>query len=241
MRSVFIVRVRRRESPREGRCEVNAQHTQDSTEHGTPMAWKLRAAKACGVPFFDLDPACSAPFRGHAHRTFDAAGLDLPWGDASSPTRSLFLNPPGDARLWWTKLLEEIVRGRVLKAVYLAYSIEQIPASYAWTDGVYPMSAFCVAYPHEYRGRIRYEALARDVAAKKAEALRKLAAEAKTERGRDARLAKAAELEALPPDALVPGDQPTHASAFIGVGIEWDAWLEAFVPYAECTRGRWVR
>lgn len=141
----------------------------------------------------------ATPHGEHVHHD----GLEAAW------TGGVWLNPPNPARPWWTRAVEHW-REDGGQLVYLAYSIDHLQAMQQWAR----VDQMLVCVPDE---RLRFRTSAACA----------LAALAKKEdkRALDKReLKRRAELLDMPPDAIVIGEQPTHASALVGLGVRLDRW-----------------
>lgn len=161
----------------------------------------------------DLDPASSPIANAHIGAGCfygpDDNGLVLPWAGR------VFNNPPTPPRAFWERTVENFRNRTVEQVFYLAYSVESLSASQSWSNGV-GMTAFSFCIPKK---RIRFLCTA-------AEAVAKLIARVEAQRlaanvpikDIHANLRKLERLSAQPPTTLVPGTQPTHASALVAVG-----------------------
>lgn len=144
----------------------NAQHSNASSEWYTPASIVCAAHDTLSI--IDLDPCSNAIANSHvdAQCYFDVEmdGLSMPWG-TTQHRNNVFLNPPGrtighnsksaGAMIWWTKLMAEIIAGNVARAIYVAYSVEQIQQSVTNFDrtGIPPMTSHPICFP---RRRLRY-------------------------------------------------------------------------------------
>jgi hypothetical protein len=125
---------------------MNAQHLQQTAEHGTPPEYVELARYVLGA--LDLDPASSAYWNHYivkATRFYDERldGLKQPWRGR------LIVNPPSDdtpaavraaykrkgeraprgnplVRKFWERLVDEWRRGAVHSAVWIGFSLEQL-------------------------------------------------------------------------------------------------------------------
>lgn len=181
---------------------LTAIHSSASSEWYTPGPIVEAGRRVLGS--IDLDPASSARANQHVHASrffsdpatggVDGLAPSTRWGGR------VFLNPPSPPREWWKRLVREVEAGRVSKAVYVAYSIEQLQQVQLWTPGVLDRCLVCVL-----ERRVRFL------------------------RERDGQ--------------LVPGQQPTHASAVIGIGLGdeagdgRDAFVGAFGPLGWVSAG----
>lgn len=191
-------------------------HSAGSSEWYTPQAIIESAREWMGG--IDLDPAsCDVAQEAvQARDYYHERGLEQPWAGR------VWLNPPSPPKRWWKRLVEQHRAGAVPQAVYLAYSLEQLQQSQLWGA---PMTSFHVCLP---RRRVAFLASAPALAKKHQERARALRSRATTPSGgsqpdtdrRNARwhMVKAKELRALDPYCLVPGEQPSHASAIVGLG-----------------------
>jgi hypothetical protein len=111
-----------------------AKHSSATVEHYTPTDVILAARKTMGG--IDLDPASCVQANDEvvkATRFFsqDVDGLAQQW------TGRVWLNPPGGkderarsrTKLWWIKLCEEYLSGRVSQALFLAFNVEFLQVS----------------------------------------------------------------------------------------------------------------
>ena len=110
---------------------TNAQHSAESSDWYTPPEYIEAARQALGGTI-DLDPATSpaAQVNVKARSTCYANedGLARVWAGA------VFCNPPTPPRLWWEKLARAYVAGAVPRAVFIAYSLEQLSQSQRWAE-----------------------------------------------------------------------------------------------------------
>jgi ParB family chromosome partitioning protein len=127
----------------------NPQHSSISKEHYTPahIVELARATMGC----IDLDPA-SCPMANEvvkANHFFSQAmdGLSQDWWG------NVFVNPPGgkirnrsSQAVWWDKLQQEYLAGRIVQAVFVGFSLEILAQRQSILD--YP---FCIP-----SGRIRF-------------------------------------------------------------------------------------
>ena len=103
----------------------SALHSKNTPRWGTPGSLIEPARTVLGGKI-DLDPASQAEFnaRVKAARFFTEAdnGLLRNW-----EADSVFLNPPGGlVPEFWKKLLSEFMGGRVRRAVWIGFSVEQL-------------------------------------------------------------------------------------------------------------------
>jgi hypothetical protein len=111
-----------------------AKHSSATVEHYTPSDVIVAARNTMGS--IDLDPASCQQANDEvvrADRFFsqDDDGLVKPWFGR------VWLNPPGGkderarsrTKLWWIKLCEEYLSGRVSQALFLAFNIEFLQVS----------------------------------------------------------------------------------------------------------------
>ncbi len=190
-----------------------ALHTATSSNWYTPPAI-VEAARVALGGVIDIDPASSSIANEHvravAYYSKHCDGLACHWFGR------IYLNPPSPPMPWWKKLVAEHAAGRVRRAVYLAYSIEQLVQAQSHTPGVLGgVATVCIL-----NRRVRFMCTASDALA---------AIERKVMKGGSLPSASAQKkLAALPPDTLVSGDQPTHGSAVLALGIERDVFAAAF-------------
>jgi hypothetical protein len=217
-------------------------HTASSSSWYTPAFVVDAARKAMGR--IDLDPA-SCPVANavvKATHFYDKNGIEQSWGGR------VFLNPPSPPKLWWKALVERFLAGDVKQAVYVVYSVEALQQSQLWTPR-HPMVAFNHCWP---RRRIPYLCTVRDLLKKRRDQAldvkRRLGVLAgdtapsdKQERTvkelqkrlRDLRK-EIGDLKTKPAEALVEGEQPSHASAVVGLGIPGRVFADAFKPLGAC-------
>jgi hypothetical protein len=208
----------------------DVRHSAESACWYTPPSIVEPAREVLGGAI-DLDPATDdAANRIIKARTFCFElddGLQQPWRG------SVFLNPPTPPRAWWERLMWSSTRDCVVpRAVYVAYSIEQIQQSQLWAEetGLPSMLDFAVCIP---RRRIPYLRTVRDAIVAWHKVAAKLQAKGKNPtRGQ---LVELAALEGRDPLDLVPGDQPAHASAIVGVHIPRAAFAAAFGSLGWCS------
>ncbi|AKU93401.1 Modification methylase Bsp6I [Labilithrix luteola] len=135
-----------------------AQHSSESNEHYTPVDL-IEAARAV-MGGIDLDPATTgainaAHVKAPRYFTKETNGLDKPWHGR------VLLNPPGGAiregrrvrsvaAMWWDKLVDEWIAGRVEQAVFFGFSVECLATT---QDAQFPVVSvpFCIP-----RKRIQY-------------------------------------------------------------------------------------
>lgn len=106
----------------------NVKHSTATNEHYTPSHIVEKARALMGG--IDLDPASCALansiVRATDYCSIEDDGLAHPWHG------NVFLNPPGgkdaqnrsNQKVWWNKLAEEWTSGRVVSAVFVAFSME---------------------------------------------------------------------------------------------------------------------
>ncbi len=133
------------------------QHSSATNEHYTPKDVIAAARETMGG--IDLDPASCAQANRLVGATHYFAqgqnGLLPPWAGR------VFLNPPGgrefppdekhrlgsgrpNSQLWWPKLAEEYMSGRVTQAIFIGFSIEILQTSQN-LPGFIPLDfPFCV-------------------------------------------------------------------------------------------------
>ena len=118
--------------PAESRLDAQsrvAKHSSATVEHYTPTDVILAARNTMGA--IDLDPASCTQANEEvvkAARFFsqELNGLAQDWAGR------VWLNPPGGkderarsrTKLWWIKLCEEYLSGRVSQALFLAFNVE---------------------------------------------------------------------------------------------------------------------
>lgn len=101
--------------------------TSNSPEHYTPTEWIERVKGVMGD--IDIDPASSdvaqEVVQAKNYYTVESDGLSQEWHGR------VFINPPGDktgkiVRLFWSKLVLELVRNHVSEFIWLAFNISQL-------------------------------------------------------------------------------------------------------------------
>lgn len=146
--------------------KMAGQHSADSSEWYTPPEILDPARALLGG--IDLDPASSelANRAVCSNKIYTEAddGLSKPWvrfDGRVDEECNVFMNPPTPPREWWKKLILERSFGR-LRAVYVAYSLEQLQQSQGWTPGA-SMLSFPVCIMAK---RVRYRCRAVDAISK---------------------------------------------------------------------------
>jgi hypothetical protein len=173
----------------------------------------------------DLDPASDAA--GNAVVRAERIFTDRDNGLRRSWSGRIWLNPPTPPKEWWAKLSQSWAAAPFhVKAVYLAYSIEQIQQSQLWAEREVASSMLShpVCFP---KRRITFYRTAGD-ASVAIDKLMKRSGETSRLRAERGRLAE------LPPTTLVKGDSPAHASAIVGVGLQREAFRAAYSWLGEC-------
>lgn len=194
---------------------MSARHSAASCRWYTPPAIVDAARYVLGR--IDLDVASDATAQAvvRAERWYDRDGLAQPWDAAS-----LWLNPPTPPRAWWDRAVAAHA-----PTVYLAYSIEQLQQSQGWAASMLGVGIVCIP-----RQRIRFGQTAGDAI----EALARRASAVANDRDALARLRPTYErLRAMPPDAIVLGAAPPHASAIVGLRVDRERFRVAFGPFGE--------
>lgn len=194
---------------------MNARHSAASCRWYTPPAIVDAARDVLGR--IDLDVASDATAQGVvlAKRWYERDGLELPWDAAS-----LWINPPTSPRAWWDRAVAAHA-----PTVYLAYSIEQLQQSQGWAASMLSVGIVCIP-----RQRIRFGQPVGDAL----EALARRAAAVAGDAAALARLRPTYErLRAMPPDAIVLGATPPHASAIVGLRVDRARFRRAFGPLGE--------
>lgn len=123
------------------------QHSAETPEHYTPPAILVAARAVMGG--IDLDPA-STPTVNAAHVHADAIFTKADNGLTRAWRGRVWLNPPGgklkkdaqgvyqviekgpgdsSAAVWWSKLVDEYVSGRVTQALFLGFTLELLRSS----------------------------------------------------------------------------------------------------------------
>jgi hypothetical protein len=194
-------------------ANVTATLTADSVEWYTPPDILEPARRTLGS--IELDPASSI----RANEMVGAERFYTVEDDAFTKdwsAKTIFLNPPSPPKRWWMKLLQQVDGGHC-SGIFIAYSIEALQQIQLWTPG--RLSLFCIP-----RRRIPYLCTAESAANKLAKKLFKEGAD----EPKRADLSKLLRLQALPPDELIPGDQPAHASAILGLNVAPDKFQSEF-------------
>lgn len=205
----------------------DAIHSVTSSEWYTPPEIVDAGRNALGGRI-DLDPATSerANLVVGASRIFTAQAPDLsdPWVPWTGNT---FSNPPNPPRPWWDAMVASWGESNLKTAetpfagVFVAYSIEVLQQSQGWS---FPAMRFPFCVP---KIRVRYWRTAADAFVGLTKTLEKRK-ERSGEGASRAEQKRLDQLAAMPPDELVQGDAPTHASAIVGVGIPFDRFSRAF-------------
>lgn len=173
-------------------------------------------------------------------------GLELPW------TGRVFVNPPTPPKLWWMRAAG--CSGFCGQMIYVSYSVEPLSQSQLWTPDA-PMLAWSVCVP---KRRVPYMCTVAAAFERTGETLlkrmaqyRKLkdslaAPETSAELTRLGRMVRALQmkldrLRELDFAMLIPGPQPTHASAIVGVGVSHERFVEAFGGMGSVTKGALAR
>jgi hypothetical protein len=209
---------------------AEALHSAGSAEWYTPPSVIEPARAVLGG--IDLDPASCrvAQTIVQARRLFTAQddGLTKDWVPS---TDSVWLNPPTPPAAWWVRLMHECDQGR--RAVYLAYSAEQVQQSQVWArrEGVPSMfdRRHSICSPST---RITFLRRAGDALAARLAQRKKL-----LKAGTAVPKALAHEIETLrntSADSLVRGDQPAHSSFIIGINVDRADFRRAFKSLGDC-------
>lgn len=206
-----------------------AQLTANSSEWYTPGAYVDPAHVVMGG--IDCDPASCALANSivHAERYYSLPtnGIFEVWG------RRTWLNPPSPAGPWWCALVEKFLSGEVEQALFFLYNVDSIVNQQAWTPQLHAFSpgvSLCI--PNH---RVRFMLRASDAIAnleKRIADSGRTGEEADKERAALGR--KVARLQVLHPDTLVKGDQPTHGSAIIGLGVDQEKFRAAYGAIGGC-------
>lgn len=200
-----------------------ALHSVSSSSWFTPPEIIEAAREMMGG--IDLDPASEPAAQAHvrAERALYAGALEADWTTA----RKIWLNPPSPPREWWSKLANVGLGVGGMQGTYMAYSLEQLSQSQKWAP--LSMLQFSVCIP---KARIRYLRTAADALAVCELKLKFYGGEPSTilQKERD-------RLAALPPDSLVPGPSPSHASAIVGLGMGLDKFAAHFGKFGQCFGG----
>lgn len=208
--------------------EPDVRHSAESSCWYTPLSIVEPARAVLGGRIgFDpaTDEAANAVINARRVAFERDNGLAQRWGD------TVFLNPPTPPKAWWVKLMRHVNAGDVPRAVYVAYSIEQLQQSQHWAaeSGLPSMLDFAVCIP---RSRVTFMRTAADAIVAWHKAAVKLRARGKEPTRRQ--LTDLAALEAMAPRDLVPGEQPAHASAVVGVNIPRGEFAAAFSSLGRC-------
>jgi hypothetical protein len=130
---------------------TNAQHSAASSEWFTPIEI-VEAARRL-MHSIDCDPASNSVAQriveARTYFTRETDGLLADWRG------NVFLNPPTPPKEWWLKLMRHVWCGEVKRAIYIAYSVEQLSQSQGWSEKhSFPaMTDFQICIP---RKRIHY-------------------------------------------------------------------------------------
>lgn len=137
-----------------GGVVLNVQHSAESAAWYTPSDIVERARAAIGG-HFDFDPASDDLANTVVKAKRFATERDLPSGLALNWSGTVFLNPPTPPRAWWERLMHAVATGHVTRAIYIAYSLEQLSQSQLWSErsGLNHMLDFPVCIP---RRRLAY-------------------------------------------------------------------------------------
>jgi hypothetical protein len=126
-----------------------AKHSSATVEHYTPTDVIVAARNTMGA--IDLDPASCSQANDEVVKAARFCSQELD-GLAQHWVGRVWLNPPGGkderarsrTKLWWIKLCEEYLSGRVSQALFLAFNLEFLQVSQAGC----PLSAmslpFCI-------------------------------------------------------------------------------------------------
>jgi hypothetical protein len=205
--------------------DVSAEHMCESSEWYTPEEYADAARVVLGGAI-DLDPAscpiANTVIRAERIYTIHDNGLD--------PRREwkgrVWLNPPNPPRPWWERLGVEFNSGNVTQAIYLSYSKEPLSQSQLWSCASILSHIVCVP-----KRRIQFHCTSDDALA----ALRKKVAN-RSAKGKGswtkAEIRRCEELEAEP-GTLVIGEQPPHASAIVGIGVDPELFAAQFEPFGD--------
>jgi hypothetical protein len=199
---------------------VTAAHSCESSEWFTPEDYAEPARIVLGG-HIDLDPA-SCPV---ANTVIGAERIYTIQEDGLDPRREwrgrVFLNPPNPPRPWWERLGVELSSGNVTQAIYLSYSKEPLSQSQLWDSP--SILSYIVCIP---KRRIQFLCTSEDaLAALKKKVANRIAREECS--WTRAELRRAEELEGKP-GTLVIGEQPPHASAIVGLGVDRDLFAAQF-------------
>lgn len=133
---------------------INVQHSAESAAWYTPGDIVERARAAIGG-HFDFDPASDDLANTVVKARQYATEHDGLGGFGHSWRGCIWLNPPTPPREWWERLQRDVLTGDVCRAVFVAYSLEQLSQSQLWSEksGLPHMLDFPVCIP---RRRIAY-------------------------------------------------------------------------------------
>lgn len=169
----------------------------------------------------DIDPASCALANTIVRATsffgIEQNGLQQDW------LGNWFCNPPNPPRPWFERAVSMLLEHRSI-GVYLAYSLEQVQQSQAWSTSMMSFS-FCIP-----KRRIQFMTTVR------AEMEKLVFATSKRPPPKED-VRKFWRLADMDPGMLIKGDAPTHASALIAVGGDHDAFTRAFASVGEVVRG----
>jgi hypothetical protein len=212
---------------------VKAQHSMESSEWYTPPPY-IEAAREC-MGGIDFDPhSCAAANEYIGARSYGTIENPIELWPIGA---RVWDNPPNPPRPAWEHMVAHWRRGGM--GIFLAYSIEQLQQSQGWLGT--PMLDFSVCIPAK---RISFLCRAQDALAMHQRRMSRLKDEmlaeedrAKCEKlkGRIERLRGV--IDGLPDEGLIPGEQPAHASALVGVGVCPVRFAEHFRPFGRVLRG----
>ena len=134
---------------------LNVQHSAESASWYTPSDI-VEAARAALGGVIDFDPASSDLANTVVKaRQFACEGADELDGFMHQWRGRVFLNPPTPPREWWERLMRDVLTGDVTRAVFIAYSLEQLQQSQVWREksGLPTMLDWPICIP---RRRIAY-------------------------------------------------------------------------------------
>lgn len=224
----------------------------------TPLDIVQRSRVALGGIDFDpaTSPEANAPIGaryicygpGHSHD--EVSGLNLSW------LGNVFLNPPGGVIstssrtksspvAWWLKLVEEVERGNVKKAIFLAFAagsfLQSLQKAKGFRQAEWPLSS---GYSSCFlKDRIRFELTHADKLAMLEKELEPLRSDAPgrvkpltlKEVKRAEKLKKEIEVvEATSVFSRFPGPSPTHGNLIVGVNIEKNLFKSCFSSIGQC-------
>lgn len=138
---------------------MNIQHSSRSDRWFTPASIIESVRRVLGT--IDLDPAseplANSSIKAYRTITEDQDGLKTPWRLPDEDPVTVFLNPPGGKRcnksmtvLFWDKLMENLEKGNIYDAIFVAFSIEALSTTQQCSRSIMDFP-FCIP-----RNRIKF-------------------------------------------------------------------------------------